>query len=123
MAQVTINGQGYGLRFDLAAMEAVEAEFGGLKEMLAQFNSGEGRIETVKRMFVILANSQRGFEGAPEDVTVAALRHAPLWVLGELGEAITEAMKESMRVETMGGGEADDDAHDAFLEELESKNG
>lgn len=122
MAQVIINGKTYGLRFDLSAMEAVEAEFGGMKEMYAAMKAQKDGMEAVKKIFVILANAHRGFCGEPEDVTEAALRHAPLRALGEIGDAIRAALEESMRVETVDGGEADDDEHDAYLEAIE-KNG
>ncbi len=123
MAQVTINGRTYGLRFDLSALEAVEQEFGDMKAVFDRLKAGEGRIDAIKRMFVILANCQRGFEGEAEDVTAEALKHATFSALSRLGEAIKEALKESMRVETVNGGAADDDVHDAFLEEIEGKNG
>ena len=121
MAQININGKAYGLRFDLGALEAVEAEFGDLKEVFARLKGGEDRLNTVKKMFVIMANCQLEFEGKPANVTVAALKHAPLAILSQLGEAITEAIKESMHVETVGG-EADDDVHDGYLEEIDAKN-
>jgi hypothetical protein len=125
MAKVTINGRAYGLRFDLGALEEVEAAFGDLK---AAFDALKGagetdRITAVKKLFVILANCDRGFRGEAEDVTVGALKHAPLSALTQLGEAIGEAIKESMRMETVNGGEADDAVHDGFLEELDAKNG
>lgn len=122
MAQVTINGKTYGMRFDLGALEDVEREFGDLKAVFDSLKGGTGRIDTIKRMFVIMANCDRSFRGEAEDITVEALRHAPLSALSTLGEAITEAMKDSMRVETVNGGEADDEVHDGFLEEIESKN-
>ena len=122
MAEVIINGKRYGLRFDLGALEVVEREFGHLESVFAELKGGgSDRISTIKKMFVIMANCQREFEGKPADITEAALKHAPLAALGQLGEAITEAMKESMRVETVNG-EADDDVHDGYLEEIDAKN-
>lgn len=122
MARVSINGKTYGLRFDLGALEEVEQQFGELKTVFESLKEGGGdRIDTIKRMFVIMANCQLEFEDKPANVTVSALKHAPLSALGELGKAITEAIKESMRVETVNG-EADDETHDGYLEEIESKN-
>ena len=122
MAQVSINGKPYGLRFDLGAREDVEKEFGRLESVFAELKGGGAdRIGTIKKMFVIMANCQLEFEGKPANVTEATLKHAPLAALGQLGEAITEAMKESMRVETVNG-EADDDIHDGYLEEIDVKN-
>ena len=122
MAQVTINGKTYGLRFDLGALETVEKEFGDLKEVFGKLKEGEDRVGTIKRVFVIMANCQRDFDGEAEDVTADVLKHAPLSAIKQIGDAITEAVKESMRVETANGGEADDDVHDGYLEEIEAKN-
>ena len=122
MAQISINGSTYGLRFDLGALEVAESEFGDLKAVFDNLRGGQNRLSTVKRLFVIMANCERGYRGEAEDVTEDALRHAPLAALSTLGEALTEAFKESMRMETVGGGEADDEVHDGFLEELERKN-
>ena len=124
MAHVIINDKTYGLRFDVGALEAVEAEFGDLR---AAFEALKGsgnmdRISAIKRLFVILANCERGYRGEAEDITSDALKHAPLYVLSELGDAIVAAIKESMHLETLNG-EADDEVHDGFLEEIESKNG
>lgn len=123
MAQVNINGKTYGLRFDLGALEAVEQEFGDLKIVFEGLkDGGVDRIDAVKRMFVIMANCQLDFEDKPANVTSAALKHAPLSALKQLSDAISETFKESMRVETVNG-EADDDTHDGYLEEIDSKNG
>lgn len=122
MSSVTINGKTYGLRFDLGALETVEQEFGDLKNCFEQLRNGTDRINVIKRMFVIMANCQRAYEGKPEDVTMDALKHAPIWALAPLGEAITQSWKESMNVETANGGVADDAVHDAYLEEIEAKN-
>ena len=122
MTHVTINGKVYGLRFDLGALETVEQEFGDLKYVFEKLQEGEDRLGTIKRMFVIMANCQRGFDGEAEDVTVEALRHAPLSAIKQIGDATIEAVKASLRVETANGGEADDDVHDGYLEEIEAKN-
>ena len=122
MAQVIINGKAYGLRFDLGALETVETEFGDLKTVFDTLKEGTDRMSTIKRMFVIMANCQRSFDGEAEDVTVDALKRAPLSVLSQLSEAIVGAIKESMAVETANGGAADDEVHDGFLEELDAKN-
>lgn len=125
MAQVIINGRPYGLRFDLSALEAVEEEFGDLRAALEGIKRHADRdgIDAIKRLFVILANCERGFRGEAEDVTAEALKHAPLYVLSQLGDAIVASIKESMQVETVAGGAADEEVHDGFLEELDAKNG
>lgn len=121
MAKVTVNGREYGLRFDLDALEQVEQEYGSLKGMLEAI--GEGKVGSVRKVFVIMANCQRDFEGKEMDVTEAALRHAPMRTFKLVADAIKAAMNEGMHVETANGGEADDSTHDGYLEEIEAKNG
>lgn len=115
MVKTTINEKTYGLRFDLEALEKIEEEFGSLKEMFAQLQSGKGQVRLMKRLFLIMANAQRGYEGKPEDIGEDALKHARMSVLADIRAALDEGMK----TETMNGGEADDDVHDAYLEEIE----
>jgi hypothetical protein len=125
MAQVIINGRAYGLRFDLSAQERVEEEFGDLKAAFERMKNKTDReaLGAVKKMFVIMANCERDYRGEPEDITEEALKHAPLSVISQLGDAIVTAIQDSMRVETVNSGPADDEVHDGFLEELDAKNG
>lgn len=120
MAKVKVNGREYALRFDLDALEQVEVEYGSLKGMLEAI--GEGKVGPVRRVFVIMANCQRDYEGKDMDVTEAVLKHAPMSTFRMVADAIKAAMREGMHVETTNGGEADDDVHDGYLEELEAKN-
>ena len=119
MINVTIGGQDYRLRFDLDAMEQIEARYGGLKEMLEAMKDGTKRTNMVKSLFVILANSALDYEGKEPNITAEVLRHIQIPDFGKLGDAIEEAMREGMHTETMNGGEADDATHDAYLEEIE----
>ena len=121
MVTMTINGVEYGLRFDLEAIEQAEEVFGSLKDMQNAVASGSAK--AAKQAFVILANCQRDYEGKPMDVTEAALKHAPVATFRAVAAAIKSAMDEGMRVETTNGGEADDNVHDGYLEQIERKNG
>ena len=118
MSSVKVNNQVYPLRFDLDAMEQIEERFGGTREMLEAIRGSRGT-KTVKEVFVILANNYREWAGLTPDVEASALRHAPLGVLRQIGDAIREAMEEGMKAETANGGPADDEVHDAYLEEIE----
>lgn len=115
MAKTTINGVTYELRFDLYALEQIEEEYGSLRDMFALLKSGKGQTKLMKRLFLIMANAQRSYEGKPEDITEAALKHARLSVLADIRAALDEGMK----TETMNGGAADDDVHDGYLDEIE----
>lgn len=117
MITTKINGAVYGLRFDLAAMERIEEEFGSLNEMFELLKNGKGQTRLMKRLFVIMANAQRGYEGKPEDIGEAVLAHARLSVLAD----IKKALDEGMHTETMNGGEADDDVRDGYLAEIEAE--
>ena len=124
-AEVILNGQRYRLRFDMYAMEQVEKEFGGIREAFDSMN-GKGITTTVRKLFKIMANTQRDFDGMPEDITGDEIgKHTPFAKMQEISEALREAMEDGMHSETTGGGEADDQKHDEILEEIEreEKNG
>ena len=118
MAEVKVNGRVYPLRFDLDAMEQIEEEFGGTKQMLEEIRGGAGA-KAVKKVFAILANCHRDYMGMPMDVNESALSHAPMRVIKEIGDAIRQAMEEGMKAETAIGGEADDEKHDVYLDEID----
>ena len=117
MVKTRVNGKTYGLRFDLYALERIEEEFGGLNELFALLKGGGQQVKLMKRLFVVLANCQRGYEGKPEDIGEDVVKHAPLGLLAD----IRRALDEGMHTETMNGGEADDDVHDGYLEEIENE--
>ena len=121
MAKVTVNGKEYDLRFDLDALEQVEQEYGSLKGLLQAI--GEGKVSSVRRVFVIMANCYRDYAGEEASVTEAVLKHAPMSTFKLVADAIKAAIKEGMRVETANGGPADDDVHDGYLDEIDEKNG
>ena len=125
MAEIRISGKRYDLRMDIHAMERIEMEFGDLRDALRAFRGKERKIAMVKAMFRILANSGRKKAGLPEDVTGEEIDGCNLADLDRLAKALTQAMDEALRAETVGGGAADDEVHDEYLEEMENreKNG
>lgn len=121
-AEVRIGGQLYRLRFDLWALEKIEKEFGGVREAFAQLR-GANMAGSVRKLFVIMANSQRNMDGMPEDVTEQVITaHTSIAKLTEISAAIRAAVENGMESET-NGGEADDESHDALAEEYDEKNG
>ena len=122
--EVRINGQLYRLRFDLYAFEQVEEQFGGLREAFRAM-SGNGKIlQTVKKLFAILANSQRNMDGMPEDVTGEEIsKHESIGKLKEIATAIKAAMVQGMISETADGGPASDKKANPLEKEYEAKNG
>lgn len=119
MASIKIGGEEYTLRMDIHAMEKIEEEFGDLKEAMQQFRGKNRKISMVKAMFRILANSGRWKDGKPEDVTGEEINGFNMGDLNRLAIALNETLEESMHAETVNGGEADDDVHDEYMEELE----
>lgn len=121
--EVRINGQLYRLRFDLYAFEQVEEQFGGFREAFSSM-SGNKILPNVKKLFAILANSQRNMDGLPEDVTGEEItKHEPVSKLLEISQAIKAAMVQGMVAETADGGPASDKKKNPIKEEHEAKNG
>lgn len=119
--EVRINGQLYKLRFDLGALEQIEEEYGGVREAYAALR-GAGMVRAVRKLFVIMANCQRDYDGEPEDVTEAVIgRHTSLGKIAQISAAIQAAVEKGLESET-NGGEADDEPQDALAEEYNAKN-
>ena len=119
--EVTLNGRTYRLRFDLQALEQIEEEFGGLKEAFQALRGG-GMVKAVRKLFRILANSQRDYEDLPRDVTEDAIgKHTGMGKMVEISAAIQAAVEKGMESET-NGGEADDTEQDALAELYDQKN-
>ena len=120
MIKLRIGETEYGLRMDMYAMEMIEDEFGGMKEMFERVNKGGAK--TVRTLFRILANAQLGYEGKEETVTGDELKHLKVAVMAAVGKAIRAAVEEGMKSETVEGEEADDEVFDVYLSEIEQKN-
>ena len=119
MASITIRGTKYELLFDMWALEQIEQEFGGIKNMYRNLRGEEGTENVAKTMagvFKILGNSARDAAGLATNLTGDEVKHVSV---GRITEAIRSAIDEGMKSETTGGNEADDDVHDEYLEEIE----
>ena len=69
MAKVTIGDKEYGLRFDLYAMEQIEEEFGGVKNVFDTLKEGRHQIKTTRALFRILANSWMSYNVNLQTIT------------------------------------------------------
>ena len=119
--EVELNGVTYRLRFDLQALEQIEESFGGLREAFQALRGG-GMVKAVRKLFAILANSQKDYEDKPMDVTEETVgRHTGMGKLVEISAAIQAAVEKGMESET-NGGEADDTEQDALAELYDQKN-
>ena len=125
MAKIRINGEEYDLRMDIHAMEQIEKEFGDIRDALRLFRAGERKVSMIKAMFRILANSGRKRAGLEENVSADVIDSCSLADMSRIARALNQTMEEAMRAETVNGGEADDEVHDEYMEELErrEKNG
>ena len=120
MVKLKIFDKEYGLRLDMYALEQIEEEFGGMKDMFAKLQSGSSR--AVQKLFKILANAQLAYEGREETVTGDEIRRLRVSALNGISDAIKAAVDEGMKSEMNEGEEADDDVYDVYLSEIESKN-
>ena len=122
MAKIRICGKQYDLYFGLWAMEQVEKEYGDLKQALAEYRKNR-KIDQVKFMFAAMANNGRKRAGQKPDVKPEVLDVCSVGDLEKISEAMLAAMEEASHVETVGGGEADDEEADALAAEYDEKNG
>lgn len=120
MAKVKINGREYELRMGLWASEQIEQEYGDIQGAMQKFRKSK-QIGMVKKLFVILANAGQKHMGRPADVTEDVLDDCTMGDISEISKAMRQAMDETMKTETVGGGEADDEVADAYAAELEQK--
>lgn len=121
MVKLKIGEQEYGLYLDLYAMEMIQSEFGGMREMFDRLKTSD--VKTISAMFRILANAALASEEKEETVTGKELRKLRVAAIAGISKAIRAAIEEGMKSETTGGEEADDEVYDVYLAEIEeSKN-
>ena len=120
MVKLRIGEKEYGLRMDMYAMEMIEEEFGGMKDMLGKLNEGGSR--QIRALFRILANAHLAYLGKEETVTGDELKSLRVAAVSGISQAISAAVEEGMKSETTEGAEADDEVFDVYLSEVESKN-
>ena len=122
MTETRIEGRAYELRFDMYALEKVEDEFGGLKQLFAELDSGK-QVKALKATFRIMGNSAKAYRGEPETVTGDEVLRLTMREMSELTRDIQKEIRKSMKKETADGNEADDEVHDLYEDETDEKNG
>ena len=118
----TVGGKDYELAFTVHTMELLEEEFGDVQAATDGFRKGRKSMKAVKGMFRAMANAGRKLRGLPEDVTGEEIDGLTLKGLDILSRTMTLVMDESLKTETTGGMEADDEKYDLVLAELDAKN-
>ena len=120
MIKLKIGDKEYGLRMDMYALEMIEEEFGGMKDMMNRLH--EAGPKQIRALFRILANAQLAYEGKEETVTGNELKSLRVAAVSGISQAISAAVEEGMRSETTDGAEADDEVFDVYMGEIEAKN-
>lgn len=122
MVKCKVKGKEYELRLDLDALETLESVFEG-ENVMEVFRKRS--FSNVKKIFVVMANCARDYNGQPQDVTEKDIRHASMADAAAMADAILAAQEEAFKTETVNGA-ADDSHHDEvmeMIEEIEEKNG
>ena len=122
MVKCKVKGKEYELRLDLDALETLESVFEG-ENVMEVFRKRS--FSNVKKIFVVMANCARDYNGQPQDVTERDIRHASMADAAAMADAILAAQEEAFKTETVNGA-ADDSHHDEvmeMIEEIEEKNG
>ena len=122
MVKCKVKGKEYELRLDLDALETLERVFEG-ENVMEVFRKRS--FSNVKKIFVVMANCARDYNGQPQDVTEKDIRHASMADAAAMADAILAAQEEAFKTETVNGA-ADDSHHDEvmeMIEETEEKNG
>ena len=122
MTETRIEGRAIELRFDMYAMEMVEEEFGGIRELFHELDQGK-QVKALKNIFRIMANSARAFRGEPESFTGNEVLRLTMAEMSQLTADIQAEIRKSMKKETANGNEADDETHDLYEDEEDEKNG
>ena len=122
MVKCKVKGKEYELRLDLDALETLESVFEG-ENVMEVFRKRS--FSNVKKIFIVMANCARDYNGQPQDVTEKDIRHASMADAAAMADAILAAQEEAFKTETVNGA-ADDRHHDEvmeMIEEAEEKNG
>lgn len=122
MTETRIEGRAIELRFDMYAMEKVEEEFGGIRELFQELQGGK-QVKALKNIFRIMANSARAFRGEPETIKGNEILRLTMAEMSQLTADIQAEIRKSMKKETANGNEADDETHDLYEDEEDEKNG
>lgn len=122
MTETRIEGRAFELRFDMYAMEMVEEEFGGIRELFQELQGGK-QVKALKSIFRIMGNSALTFRGEPEKITGNEILRLTVAEMRQLTRDIQAEIRKSMKKETADGNEADDEVHDLYEDEESEKNG
>lgn len=118
---VEFQGQGYELLFNLYAMEQIEDEWGSMRAMAQELDSGK-QYQSLRKLFRILGNAARESRDLPESLTGKEIRRASPDEITRIRDGILEAISLGKRTETQEGEEASDEHRDLYQDENDEKN-
>ena len=121
MAKYSIAGREFDLVYNVHTMEAIEDEFGDQQTMLREYRENRQSVKVLKKLFKAMANSGEWLAGREETVTGDEMDRLTLKGLDTLSKIVSQTMEESLRSETTGGNEADDEPYDMVLAEIEKR--
>ncbi len=119
MTKYIIGAKEYTFRFDLAAMEEIENEFGGIREMFQALSNSGKQIASLRKVFKIMANNGEDYEGRPGEVTGKEIMRLTAAEMGDLMDALKNEIAESARPKEHEAEEGDG----VIIDEDDSKNG
>ena len=125
MEKITVGGQDYELVFSMYTMELIEEKYGKVREIINRITRSEKpEIRLTRELFVMMVKTALWEKGLPEEVDDRPLRKLHFEDYNRLfiRPLMVIEIARGMKSETTGGNEADDEKHDAWLEEDE-KNG
>ena len=121
MAKYSISGREFDLVYNVHTMEAIEDEFGDQQTMQKEYRENRQSVKVLKKLFKAMANSGEWLAGREETVTGNEIDRLTLKGLDTLSKIVSQTMEESLRSETTGGNEADDEPYDMVLAEIEKR--
>lgn len=108
MTKYVIGAKEYTFRFDLEAMEQIENEFGGIREMYTALAGSGKQIASLRAVFRILANNGEEYEGRPAEVTGREIMRLTTAEMSDLMEAIKAEIMESSKPKDQAAQEEED---------------
>jgi len=125
MESIKIGDKEYELVFSMYTMELIEEKYGKVREIIDRIAKSEKpEVKLTRELFVMMARTALWEKGLPEEVNDRPLRklHFEDYQRLMIRQRMIIEIARGMKSETTGGNEADDEKHDAWLEEDE-KNG
>ena len=114
-------GKVYPLMMDLYALEQIEEEFGGMRQVQEAITKGK-QFQTMKALFRILGNAALEDMDQPETLTGDEIKRATLEELAMLTAIVFQLIDISGKTQTGDGEVASDERKELYQDEYDEKN-